>query len=391
MFFVDKPFISNFFKETVRDHSIPVVGTDISRELDLYPETKIITEAEAIRAVQDSGEQLIYTTSENALGWIINNLSFSDLVGKIELFKNKISFRELTRLLVPDFYFKAVKIEDLANLSYPGEDLPLVIKPATGFMSEGVYKVKNAVDWERIKNLVLASKGEKQDLYPKEVVDPRTLIIEECIKGEEFAVDLYFDSTGEAVVLNILSHTFSSSDDVGDRIYTTSKEIIENNLLEFTKFSADIGKLAEVKNFPAHLELRRNPNGTLIPIEINPLRFGGWCTTADLTYLAYGFNPYVYFYSQLKPDWPELLKDKAGKLYSIIILDNSTGIDPARIVDFDYQQLLSGFENPLELRKFDFNEYPVFGFLFTETNTRNEIELQRILTSDLKEFITTRG
>jgi len=100
---------------------------------------------------------------------------------------------------------------------------------------------------------------------------------------------------------------------------------------------------------------------------------------------------HVYFYSQLKPDWPELLKDKAGKLYSIIILDNSTGIDPARIVDFDYQQLLSGFENPLELRKFDFNEYPVFGFLFTETNTRNEIELQRILTSDLKEFITTRG
>ncbi len=388
MFFVDRPFISDFFKETVRDHGIPVVGTDISRELDLYPETKIITEAEAVSAVQDSGEQLIYTTSENALGWIINHLPFSDLIGKIELFKNKIAFRELTGPLVPDFFFQSVNVEDLASLPYPGEGLPLVIKPATGFMSEGVYKVKNAVDWERTRDKILAGQGKKQDLYPKEVVDLRTLIIEECIQGEEYAVDVYFDSTGEAVVLNILSHTFSSSDDVGDRIYTSSKEIIENNLLEFTKFATDIGKLAGVKNFPAHLELRRNPNGTLIPIEMNPLRFGGWCTTADLTYLAYGFNPYVYYYSQLKPDWPEILKDKAGKLYSIIVLDNSTGIDPARIVEFDYQKLLSGFENPLELRKFDFNEYPVFGFLFTETSTKNEIELKQILGSDLMEFIS---
>ena len=234
----------------------------------------------------------------------------------------------------------------------------------------------------------MSEREKSKDLYPPEVVDSSSLIIEGCIKGEEYAVDAYFDSNGEAVILNILNHIFSSSDDVGDRIYTTSKEIIERNLAEFTEFATKIAELAGVRNFPAHIELRRDPNGTLVPIEINPLRFGGWCTTADLTYHAYGFNPYVYYYSQIKPDWSKILTDKAGKVYSIIILDNSTGIEPERISGFDYQKLLSDFENPLELRKFDYKEYPVFGFLFTETSVENEVELKEILKSDLKEYIT---
>ncbi len=388
MFFVDKPFVSDFFKETVRDHAIPVVDTEISRSIGLYPGTKIITEAEAISAVQGSGEQLIYTTSENALAWIIKNLAFSDLVEKIGLFKNKVAFRELTKPLVPDFFFQEVCFEDLKNLPHPAKDLPLIIKPATGFMSEGVYKVKNAGEWDQTKHRILADGDRSKGLYPPEVVNASALIIEECIQGDEYAVDAYFDTAGEAVILNILKHTFSSTDDVGDRVYTSSKEIIEDNLQEFTEFSNKIGQLANVRNFPAHIELRRNPDGTLIPIEINPVRFGGWCTTADLTYLAYGFNPYVYFYKQIKPDWPNILKNKAGKLYSIIILDNSTGIDPALINGFDYQKLLSNFESPLELRKFDYLEYPVFGFLFTETNVENELELKKILVSDLQEFIT---
>ncbi len=390
MFFVDKPFVSDFFKETIRDHNIPVVGTEISRKMGLLPGTKIISEDEAIQSVRDGCADLLYTTSENALGWIIQNLAFSDLVEKIELFKNKVAFRELTKSMVPDFFFQEVCFEDLIDLPHPRKDFPLIIKPTTGFMSEGVYKVQNEGEWEETKNRILAEREKSRDLYPPEVVDSSSLIIEQCIKGEEFALDAYFDDAGEAVILNILSHTFSSAADVGDRIYTSSKEIIEKNLLEFTEFASKIAKLAGVKNFPAHIELRRNPNGTLIPIEINPLRFGGWCTTADLTYLAYGFNPYVYYFSKLKPDWDELLKNKAGKLYSIIILDNSTGLDPAKIDHFDYQKLLSGFENPLELRKFDFKEYPVFGFLFTETRTENEIELKRILKSDLREFISIK-
>jgi hypothetical protein len=242
-------------------------------------------------------------------------------------------------------------------------------------------------EWDHVVQEILDSSRDAQELYPKEVVDASTLIIEECIPGDEFALDVYFDTAGDAVILSILEHVFASRDDVGDRVYTTSKKIIEDNLDEFTRFVNQIGELAGVRVFPAHIELRRTPEGELIPIEINPLRFGGWCTTADLTYHAYNFNPYLYYYHQLTPDWAELLKDKTGKEYSVIILDNSTGIDPDKIESFDYQKLLNDFENPLELREFDFRKYPLFGFLFVETKAENPEELQRILVSDLTEYI----
>ena len=389
MFFVDKPYVSDFFKKTVRDNAIPVVGTEIAKELDLYQGTIIVSEAEAVKMAQESDNLSLYTTSENSIGWIAKHLSFSDVPEKIDLFKNKYKFRELTKSMVPDFYFKAVKVEDLADIEFSELPLPLIIKPSTGFMSEGVHKVTNSEEWNRTINLIYEEIDQNKEIYPAEVVDPSLFIIEQCIKGEEFAVDAYYDSNGEAVVLSILKHTFSSADDVSDRVYTSSKEIIENNLEEFTQFAAKIGNLAELKNFPAHIELRRGDDGTLLPIEVNPMRFGGWCTTADLTFMAYGFNPYLYYYSQIKPNWPEILKDKEGKLFSIVILDNSTGIDAGKITSFDYRKLLSKFENPIELRKLNYREYPVFGFLFTETSEDNIVELKRILDSDLREFVTT--
>ena len=153
--------------------------------------------------------------------------------------------------------------------------------------------------------------------------------------------------------------------------YITSKEIIETNLEEFTDFAEKIGGLAGVTNFPVHIELRRDKEGVLLPIEVNPMRFGGWCTTPDMSFLAYGFNPYVYYYSQKKPNWPELLKGKEGKLFSIIILDNSTGIDVHDIASFNYEKLVANFEKPIELRKIDYKKHHVFGFLFVETREDN--------------------
>ena len=147
--------------------------------------------------------------------------------------------------------------------------------------------------------------------------------------------------------------------------------------------------MAGVKNFPVHIELRRDNDGALLPIEVNPMRFGGWCTTADMSFIAYGFNPYLYFFLQKKPNWSEVLKGKEGKLFSIIVLDNSTGIDINEIKSFDYENLLSCFEKPLELRKIDYKKYSVFGFLFTETRDDNFIELKNILDSDLNEFVST--
>ena len=390
MFFVDKPYISDFFKTTVRDNGIPVVGTEISKELDLYSGTKVISENDAIKMAQKLDNLRIYTVSENSIGWISKNLAFSDLPGKIELFKDKLKFRELTKLIFPDFYYKSVRFEDLKNIQLSEFPIPFIIKPAVGFMSMGVYKVSNSEEWTNTIDSIIAETDQIKDLYPAEVLNTSSFIIEQCINGDEFAIDAYYNSNGEPVILNILRHVFSSDTDVSDRVYISSKEIIESNLVEFKEFAEKIGNLAGVKNFPVHIELRRDKDGTLLPIEINPMRFGGWCTTPDITFLAYGFNPYLYYYFQKKPNWPEILKGKEGKLFCIIVLNNSTGTDIDEITSFDYEKLLSRFEKPIDLRKIDFKKYPVFGFLFTETREDNFIEIKNILDSDLNDFISTK-
>jgi ATP-grasp domain len=278
----------------------------------------------------------------------------------------------------------------LENLDFNEFPLPFIIKPNVGFFSMGVYMITNLIDWENSVKSIKKENEQIKNLYPAEVLNTSTFIIEQCIEGDEYAVDAYFNEKGEPVILSILHHTFSSDSDVSDRVYTTSKKIIENNIEEFTDFLDKIGKLSSVKNFPVHLELRRDSDGIIIPIEVNPMRFGGWCTTADITFQAYGFNPYLYYYTQKKPDWDKILKNKEGKLFSIVVLDNSTGVDAKNILSFNYDKLLEIFETPMELRKLDFNRYPVFGFLFTETREDNFNGLKKILDSDLSEFITIK-
>jgi hypothetical protein len=390
MFFADKPYISDFFKQTVRDNNIPVVGTEIAEKLGLYSGTNIISEEAAVEMARASDDLRIYTTSENAIGWISKHLAFSDLPGKIALFKDKVKFRKLTQSLFPDFYFKEVCVEDLKRIEIKDIPLPFIIKPAVGFFSMGVRKVTSHADWLNTIDSILAEMDKNKSAYPEAVLNTSSFIIEQCIEGDEYAFDAYFNASGEPVVLSILKHTFASETDVSDRVYTTSKEIIEENLADFTTFAGKIGKLAQLKNFPVHIEVRRE-NGVLLPIEVNPMRFGGWCTTADISYLAYGFNPYLCYFLQQKPNWDEALKGKEEKLFSLVVLDNSTGVHVNDITAFDFEKLLSTFEKPMELRKLDHREHSVFGFLFTETRADNFIELKRILDSNLSEFIITSG
>jgi len=390
MIFVDKPFVSDFFKKTIADNEYPVVLTDMAKALGFGDSRNGIDEASAVKEILGSNNLRLYSTSENAIGWIADHLSATRLPGDIELFKDKARFRSLIKPLFPDFYFQEVSMEALENLSAEDLPMPFIIKPTTGFFSMGVYKVSALEEWRQVKRALRAEIRSVAALYPKEVLDTTMVIIEQCIEGEEFAVDAYYDADGNPVIVGIYQHIFSSAEDVSDRVYMTSKDIVEANLDPFAKFLKDIGNLAKVKNFPVHVEIRRDHSGSIVPIEINPMRFGGWCSTADMTYLAYGFNPYACYLSQKKPNWKEALENQNGKLYSIVVLDNSTGLDAQDIDAFDYERLLSRFEHPLELRKIDYKEYPVFGFLFAETSQANIGELERILRSDLKEFISTR-
>lgn len=390
MILFDKPYVSEFLRQTIRERNLPVVATAVAREFGVEDLPSAISERQAAEMALGASDPLVYTVSESSIGWIAEHMASTGLPAQIERFKNKARFRADTASLFPGIHYCEVALEDLDRVDASQYSTPFIIKPTVGFFSLGVKRVATPAHWPEARNAVKAELSAARDLFPSEVLSSSRLLIESCIPGREFAVDAYYDKRGEPVILSIFEHLFASETDTTDRVYVTSAEIVKANLERFTRILVDLGRIFSVRNFPVHVELRVDEKGGLWPIEVNPLRFGGWCTTADLTFLAYGVNPYACLFEQKRPNWNEALHGKQGQLFSIIALGNTTGIEGQHIRSFDYDDLLSHFESPLELRRIDFRRYPVFGFVFTQTRAENSAELDWALGSDLREFITVR-
>jgi hypothetical protein len=385
MILIDNPYISDFLIKTIKENNFEIIATKEAESLINDDSVNWISENDAKKKLLISPNPLIYTNSENSLTWILNNLKETKLPNQIRLFKDKLKFRELTKSMFPDFLFRKIKIEDIQTLDIDKLKLPFVIKPSLGFFSIGVHIIRNKANWYAAQKEL--NYDNLKSIYPKEVMDASTFIIEEYIAGEEFAIDAYFNTDGEVVILNILHHMFSSSTDVSDRVYATSQSIISKYKESVEEFLKIIGEKADLKNFPLHIEVRIDKKGVIKPIEINPQRFGGWCTTGDLSWYSFKFNSYQYFIQNKKPNWDEIFKTMKDKIYSIILLNNNSGFIPSEISHFDFEMLKQDLENILVVRKLDFNKYPAFGILFTETSEGNERELKEILNSDLSKYI----
>lgn len=390
MFLIDKPYVSDFLIKTIKKNNFPIVATKVAKEIVLDNSLNWISENDAKNNYLSNPNQPTYTNSENSISWVEEHLNTTKLPTQISVFKNKIKFRELLKETYPNYFFKGVKFEDLDKLEVAKLKFPFIIKPAVGFFSLGVHKVDEPAEWHTVLAEIKKDINHIKGFYPTEVLDANYFIIEECIEGEEYAIDCYYNEQGEAVILNMMHHIFSSGKDVSDRVYSTSKEIITSNIDIVQNLVTIIGEKANLKNFPIHIEVRIDANGIIIPIEVNPMRFGGWCTTGDMAWYAYGINSYEHFLYGKKPNWDEIFKNKEGEKYSLILLDNTSGIPQENIKLFDYDLLLKDFEKPLLLRKVAMKEYPVFGFVFTETSEGNEEELKQILTSNLRKYIISK-
>ncbi len=390
---VDQPFVSNQLRALIRVHALPTVLTPSARALGIEFADHTLTEAEAVAAARDAaqaGRSLrVYTSSENALPWVADNLGFTRLPELASLFKDKARFRDALRPMYPDLFYRTVTNGELGSVDSTELPFPVVVKPAVGFFSLGVATVSSAGDWPAARRAIRARLDAARDLYPEEVLGTQTLIIEEWVPGEEFAVDAYYDADGAPVILGIWAHAFASEADTSDRVYTTSRDVMAANLEPFCGWLAELGRLTGARDMPVHVELRRGDDGSLTPIEVNPLRFGGWCTTGDATRHAWGFSPYLAYLRDERPNWPALLERAGETRHSIVVLDNSTGIDGSEIIGFDYDALVARFSDPRVVRPIDWTAYPLFGFLFLRTEPGHADELEWILNHDLRAFTTT--
>ncbi len=379
MIILEKPYVSDFLVETIKKNKFSVLDNEVAREF--FSENELIS---SDKAKEIAKNELVYSNSENSIDWILNNLKGSKLVDMIALSKNKASFRAAIKQIFPDYFFKEISYSEIKNTSTKELKFPLILKPAIGFLSFGVFPVQNELEWSE----TAAKLGEEikkiKGIFPLNVVDTDKFIIEQMIEGDEFAVDAYFDDKGEATVLNIYMHPFFDGKDVSDRVYFTSKLILTKHLPIFKELLDKIGKVANYKNFPFHLELRYDGK-MAIPIELNPLRFCGWCIT-DITYFAWGVNIYEHFLKQQKPDWNKILAEKDDSIYYFTIGDIPNCIDKNKIINIDYDKYLENISNPLEIRKINYKNNPIFAIVFAKTN--NFAEIKNLLALNMSDFIT---
>lgn len=383
MIILEKPFVSELLIDTIVKNDITVLENSAVNESGIEEGAlELITSQDAKQKYEAQEYPKIYANSENAISWVLENLPDSKLSDYIKLFKDKIAFRELLKELYPDFYFQAIEFEELKKLSCDDIKFPVVIKPAVGFLSFGVHTVKDDSELKYALSQLEKEMDIAMKLYPDNVVNSSKFIIEEMIEGEEFAVDAYYDENGEPVILNIFQHPFLNSKDVSDRIYLMSETIMINYMAKFSILLHQIGNLKSIKNFPLHIEVRVTSDGKIIPIEVNPMRFAGWCTT-DVAKYAWGINVYEYFFKNKRPEWNSIL-EKAGKdVFYFSMAEVPSELDRAKIKGFNYDKFLANYSNVLEVRRIDPENNPLFAVIFGSTKSKEEVlNILRLKTRD---------
>ena len=375
MFILNNPYVSDFLVETIKKQGYKVLDNEISRN---YFEKSELTSSEVAKT-----EEKFYSNSENSIDWIVENLPDSEFSKMIKISKDKALFRKMLSKIYPDYYFKELTLFELKKANSKDFKYPFVLKPCVGFLSFGVYPIKNEVEFEKVLSKIDSDIEKLKGVFPLSVVDCTNFLIEEMIEGEEFAIDAYFDGEGKATILNIFQHPFFDENDVSDRIYYSSKEIIKTYLKPFNELLDKIEKEGNYKNFPFHLELRVSQKG-IIPIEINPMRFCGWCIT-DIAQFSWGINPYVYFMENKKPNWDDILKNANDDYFYFTIGDVPSNIDKNSIKGIKYDKYLKNISNPLDVRKIDYKTKPVFAIVFGRCADINEIK--SLLALNMNEFI----
>lgn len=388
MVIIDAPFVSEPLLEWLADSQHPVLGNAFATALesDRSLGLNLVDAVEAAARV-NAGER-VYTNTENALEWLLENTDNEPMKKTIRLFKDKAAMRDRLAGLDPDLFFATFGRDELTKVDASSLPLPVVLKPAVGFCSMGVYVIEDAKDWQRALADIERCEAQWHERYPESVVGGETYLVESYLTGQEYAVDAYYDEQGKAHVLNVLRHDFASTDDTSDRMYLTSAAIVGEMAAPLEAWLDAANEVVGARNFPVHVEVRAEADDAggvrIAPIEFNPLRFAGLGGT-DVALYGMGLRTYQAYLEDAPVDLPQLFEGRGQDAFVMSLLNPAPEADLSR--PFDYDAFEARFTNVLSLHRFDPNVTGSYGFLFLRTSPSTADELDFLLHTDLTEFI----
>lgn len=363
--------------------NIILINSDKSESgtLQTLPENhnlQIIADSETskLKGILSANEKVLLV-SESSIEKILECLpDDSNKKKAIENFKDKYQFRELVK--DADYQIRKIDIRDLANLKVTKKS---VVKPLKGCFGTAVKIVDSATDMTKVQESITEELEKNGNVFGSAVLSVNDFIIEDFIDGEEYAVDMFYNSSGVACIVNIYHHPLPKHEEYLHMIYYSSRNVFEAVYEKAKAFFNDLNRQIQVTDFAMHCEFKMSVD-VLIPIEINCMRFGGM-GLGNLVYHSFNIDPYEYFLKDTEPDWQAVFKDIPYDLHFVYFIAYNTAgknklthypdIDSLRnkFTDikleclFDYKkQLAFGVyclqeteENLNELLKIDFDEY----------------------------------
>ncbi len=372
-------FVSEVLIEALKNNHMSVFAEGDLKE-KLKQRGVYVLSDEDMQQKLSSKNTMIYFNSEDCISIIEKNSKNEELKNNIQFFKDKYAFKKVIEENYPEYFIKEIKKEDLDSFKVP-EGKDLIVKPSIGFHSIGIRRFSTQSEWGEIKDGIVKEVEEYSNVFDKKVVSDEKFIVEEYIEGEEFACDAYFNSKGKPVILSISHHPFANTEDTRDLVYYTSAEVMKKMYAPIIEFLELVSSKRKFKNFPIHFEIRVK-NEKVYPIEVNPLRFGGF-GLSDLPYYAFGINSYDYFFNGKEPKWMKIISKSKNYNYAFIVAQTPENFN-SKTESINEEGFKKTFEEILSYTPIDAGKYKFFSTTFTRS--RNLEELTKYLHMDFNQY-----
>ncbi|MDH5301012.1 MAG: ATP-grasp domain-containing protein [Gammaproteobacteria bacterium] len=319
--------------------------------------------------IRFAAQDKVCITSETVLELVLQRWDDPQRCHAVEQLKNKVSSRQLLQGMFPNLYFKPIKLSDLPTQQLDPSK-KYFVKPVKGYWGSGGRMLQGKMDLSAVVRDIEQELTRKVSIFSDKVLSTEDFLIEEFIEGEEYAADMFFDAEGKPVITNICHHPIPDNKAYLHVVYYTTHEIYQDLHDKLVVFFTEMNKTLQAKSLPLHGEFRFYKD-QFIPIELNPLRYGS-DGLSDLSFHAFGLDPFACFANDIRPDWQKLWRGKESKVFAFYIGYNGTAVDVSQYRP-DYRGFRALFSNIISDLALDYQHQLAFSVVYIEEDSVERI------------------